>query len=326
MANAVYSNARAKALENYLLGKDRLLRMAESSTPEEALKILSEINFGEGVNIDTPMEFEKLLISEQNKLYKFISDTCADGAFKEFFLAKNDFHNAEALIKSKYLKIDDEKMCVPNGLYDRESMKEKVMLDEYKDFSKELADAFIKADGEFASGKATGSGIDAIFKRALYDRLYKLSKKNKYLRTIYSAKADATNISVALRTRNFAEAKDTFVEGGEITLNELKTLCDEPLEAAKEKCKFFKNGDMALEAISAMEKGESLSEFEKSADDYALKYLKKDKYSTDGIHPFMLYCYYKTSEINNVRIVMVGLINGLDKDKIKRRMRDTYEG
>ena len=153
MANAIYSNAIVKSLENYLLGKDRLTRMTDASSPEDALKVLSEVNFGEGVNISSPMEFEKLIIAEQNKFYKFISETCADKAFKEFFLVKNDFHNAQALIKSKYLKIDAEKMLVPNGLYDREIMKEKIMTDEYKDFNKELSDALIKAELGLCQGK-----------------------------------------------------------------------------------------------------------------------------------------------------------------------------
>ena len=62
------------------------------------------------------------------------------------------------------------------------------------------------------------------------------------------------------------------------------------------------------------------------ADDFALKTLKKRKYDVGGIVPFMLYCYYKLAEIKNVRIIMVGLINKADKNEIKRRLRNTYEG
>lgn len=39
----------------------------------------------------------------------------------------------------------------------------------------------------------------------------------------------------------------------------------------------------------------------------------------------MLYCYYKKRELENVRIVMVGLLNGMSEADIKGRLRKSYE-
>ena len=66
--------------------------------------------------------------------------------------------------------------------------------------------------------------------------------------------------------------------------------------------------------------------FGKKGELIAANYLKKQKYSVEGIRPFMLYVYYKLAELTNVRIAMVGLINGQDEREIKNRMRETYEG
>ena len=69
-----------------------------------------------------------------------------------------------------------------------------------------------------------------------------------------------------------------------------------------------------------------ISEFEKAADDFPLKILLEKKYSSEGYLPFVTYCYYKLAEIKNVRIILVGLLNGESKTAIKNRLRLTYEG
>ena len=48
MVDSFFSNARAVSQENYLLGKDRLYRMIDCETAEEAYKILLESGFGNG--------------------------------------------------------------------------------------------------------------------------------------------------------------------------------------------------------------------------------------------------------------------------------------
>ena len=60
----IFANARAKAKEMNLLTQDRLLRMMEASSLQDAVRILVEANFGEGAVIDDDNDFEKLLQTE----------------------------------------------------------------------------------------------------------------------------------------------------------------------------------------------------------------------------------------------------------------------
>ena len=325
MINFQYLNARAKALENGLLGKDRLYRLAESVSAEEGLKVLTEVNFGGGIAIDSPLDFEKLIDEEQTKLFELINKIGGETAFGNFVLLSQDFHNAEAFMKAKHLKISADKMLVPEGKISKEKLSEAIMMDEYKSLPPLLAEACITADGLFVSGKATGRIINATFMKCLYSALYELSKKDKDLAEIYSAKADCANIAIALRTRNYQTASESFVVGGKLTESEKKSLCEESFDSLKEKCKFFGNSQFVKVALSGVA-GQPLTEFESLAEGFALKYLKKQKYSVEGIRPFMLYVYYKLAELTNVRIAMVGLINGQDEREIKNRMRETYEG
>ncbi|MBR2384122.1 MAG: V-type ATPase subunit [Clostridia bacterium] len=326
MSNVIYSNARAKSMETRLLGKERLLRMIDSAIPQDALKILSETNFGEGVEVKDVFDFEKLLSVEQENLFTFIRESSPCDYFKEYFLCKNDFHNAEALIRAKYLKIDAENMLVSDGVYSKKLLKDKIFTDDYKIFCKELRYALEFSDNAFVSGRATGVGINTTFVKSMYDYLFRLSEKDKVLKTLCKIRADFANVAIALRTRNYAVAKELFVKTGDVTQSELKLLCEELPEILKEKTISFSNGQIILKAVDAFINKKPFSEFEKLADSIALEILKKHKYDIGGIIPFMLYCYYKTAEIENVRIILVGLINNIDKQEIKNRLRETYEG
>ena len=325
MANVIYSNARAKALENGLLGIDRLERMATAGSPDEAIKILSEVNFGDGVYISSFSEFEKLLSAEEKKFLNFVRSDCPSEYLKKYILLPYDFHNAQAYIRQKHLKKEIVGANDLSGTIEKEVLKDRIMLDEYRAFPEELAKTLLFADGEFVSGKATGAVIDAAFKKALYVELNKCASNITELKEIFSVKADCANVGVALRTRNFSYAKNFFVVGGKLSSGDLKTLCEESLDTLKEKCKFMPCSNLCIKAVESAAKGEPLSDFEKEADGFALSLLKKKKYATEGITPFLLYCFYKFAEIKNVRIILVGLINGLDGAEIKRRLRNCYE-
>ena len=324
MANAIYSNARAKALENSLLSRDRLNRMVESVTADEAVKILYEVNFGDGLVIEGAPDFERLILQEQKKFIGFIKEVSASDLLTKYFLLENDYHNAEAIMRAKHLKTDYSPMLVPNGLIDSDELAKKIMADDYGDFSEQLSAVLSFADGEFVAGRATGSGINAAFVKALYNELSTCAKKNGEIKRIFERKADCVNVATALRTRNYSEADKYFVAGGTLDNVFLKTLCEDDYDIIKEKCKYHPFGEYILSAIER--EGKPLTDFEKLADDYAMKLLKKNKYSVENIHPFLLYCYYKLAEIKNVRIIMVGLLNGWDRNDIKRRLRDGYEG
>lgn len=325
MSNVAYSNARAKSLENYLLGEERINRMIDSDKPDDALKILSEVNFGEGTTISSALDFEKLISAEKKKLFDFIKETCASPALADFIMLKSDFHNAEAIIKSKYLKIEIDDILDVSGKFDIDKMKEKIFEDDYSSFPDELAKALSFSDVEFVEGRASGVKIASVFSKAYFSELYRLAKKDSILLELYRVKADVANVGIALRLRDFSQAKEHFVEIGKITLQDLQALSEEQLELLVEKFKFSYISELISSAIYSVKNSEPLSDFEKSADSFAVNRMLKQKYATDGIFPFMQYCFYKLADLSNVRIVMVGLINGLNKSDIRNRLRAYYE-
>lgn len=325
MSNTVYADARAKSLCNHLINKERLNRMIESTDADEAFRILAESNFGGGGSFYSVADIEDMIFVEKTALANFIREECPVDNIKKFLLYKNDFNNAESFIKSKHLKIDDSKLVDVDGVFDKKTLKEKIFIDDYSKLPKAMAQALLECDEEFVSKRATGVSVNATIQKAYFIDLYDVCE-SKLLKQLYCFKADTTNISISLRTRNYSIANRFFVNNGNLKTEDLKVLCDRSYDEIREKFRFSSLKEAIDEAVIACEKKQALSRFEKIVDDYALITLYKERFSTDKTLPFISYCLYKQAELKNVRIIITGLINGLEKENIKNRLRFCYEG
>lgn len=325
MKNVIYANARASAATRTLLGKERLFRIAEAASAQEAVQILAETGFGGGRTIDSPLDYETLIRAEEAALIAFVKEVSPSEKLTKFLLAEYDFHNAEAVMRAKYLKTDVAPMLAEEGLFSAETLKEKIFADDYSAFPAPLARALHAADELFVSGKADGKTIGSLFRRALYEEREKLAAKDALLSAVASAKADAANIAAAFRSRDFAETQKQFVPGGTMKEEELKILCEETPEVIRDKFRFSKRKEPVYAAAEDFSKSRPLVDFERMADGWALKYLKAEKYNDEGIRPFLSYFYYKIADAANVRIAMSCLLNGVAGAEIKERMREAYE-
>ena len=325
MVNNIYANARAITSENGLLGIERLNRMAECTSLAEAFKILSEVNFGEG-KASGENGFEELISSERESFFEFVKEVSPDITFTKYLLLPNDYHNAEVLIRSKYLKSDYKPMITSSGFITVEAMKDMIFSDDYSSFSSDLSEALLTVDLMFVSGKADGKSVDLVFKKALYSDLSKCVKKNKFLSDILKRKIDIINISVALRTRNYKLAEESFIENGTFTLGDIKVFTEETPDVIRTLYKTHRESELIESALDDFSKKRPLTSFEQMADGFILAKLKENKFDVSGYVPFIRYCFYKLAELSNVRIILSCVENEMSPSDIKSRLRETYEG
>ncbi len=325
MTNNIYSNARAEAQEKTLLGKERMKRMIESGSADEALKILREVNFGDGTIIDTPKDFEKLIVGEENKFIDFIKETAPNEAIKRFFLLKNDYHNAEVFVKEKHLKKEIADAVVTSGMLQSDVLKEKIFSDDYDGLSKQMSSAMRSIDKAYVEGSLDGMIISVIFANSFRKELESISKKDAILSKIWSNRADAENISVALRSRNYVMTKTVNIGGGTLTDEDLKVLCEESFDVIKERFRYSPSAHLIDAVIECKNDMVPLRDFERLVDSFAVRLLKEQKYAIEGNVPYLRYCFYKSADITNVRIILVGLLNGEEKTRIYDRLREAYD-
>lgn len=84
-ADYVFACARVRSMEKYLLGKEKLGIMIEAKTMEDALKILSEAQYGKEGEVILPGDYERLLKQETEKLYDFMKEAAPGKKPLRFF-------------------------------------------------------------------------------------------------------------------------------------------------------------------------------------------------------------------------------------------------
>lgn len=320
MSSVLFSAAVAVSAERTLLGAERVKRMTESDR-EGALRVLNEVGFGNG-ETDT----ESLITSETQKLCDFIRGNSPDGKYRDFFLLPYDFKNAEALIKSKYLKKDFSSALNSCGTIDVKTLKEKIFADEYGSLPEYMGKALSECDRLFTEGKADGKTVNALFLRALYRQLVALNFKDARLKEILSVKADCVNIGVAFRSEDVKDAEKQYVDGGKLSRNDLAVICSAEKDDFLQNFAFGDYSELIGVAVKGVSDGAGLKEFERLSDGFAVRLIKKNRYSSEGVFPFIRYAFYKFADIANARIILTGLSAGFSAQEISSRIREHYEG
>lgn len=315
-----FTTGISNALSTKLLG-EKLQRMIDSDA-FDAIKILSDSGFGGDVIADSPYEYEKLLRSEDIILAAFIKKYAPKQCFIDYFLLKNDYDNLEALMRKKYLGLNEEKMISPCGILSVDVLSEAVEKWDISALGAEYSKVLSDADKLFTEEKANGFSLDNVFTSSLYKHLIASTKNNLILKKLVRAKIDALNIYACFRSRNTEIAEEVYIPGGNIRKEDIKALCEEPPETLVAKFEYSEFYDLVVSGADALMKKQPLSELEKNVDGYPLKVLKRTEYFGKGDEPFLLYCLKKQSEIANVRIIMSGLLSGLDASFIRERLRE----
>lgn len=316
----IYINGVCKSAENRLIGKDRLTAMAEAKSLADAFSVLSETGFG-GENDVQAEQFETLIRKEEDLLAAFVREYAPNDKTEKFCLIPYDFFNAEVAVKCSFLNHDALGYMSVEGIYTHEQIKEFVLNDGAPCDTEQLKRAIALSNQSLKSG-CGGMTVGNIFVKQKFDCLAELTK-GTYLYDIVKKRADALNIFLALRSCDLQTAKEARINIGCVDdecLSALVSLKKDVIEKAFDgKAQSAKK--LALDALSAKLKGEPFVDSEREYSDYGAARMIASRFTeTDGTKPFMLYYYKRKNEIACVRTVLTGKANGLDEEKIKRRL------
>ena len=203
--NLIFSNSRVKALENTLLTEEKITRMAFSDSLEDGIRILYESGYAGGMTIDNINNIESLIAREKELDTAFFRETMLKGYGMEAFLKEEDYHNAKALMKLKYMHKDEEDgIFAEEGNIGIEELREAIMNDNYSSLPREMATALLEIDNIFASEKHSPRIIDTLLDKAMYVDSLNVARRGKVKTIIeyFTSKVDLTNILTLLRCKN----------------------------------------------------------------------------------------------------------------------------
>lgn len=321
----IYANVTAETLSQKLIGGDKLTRLAECKNGETAVKILGEYGFGDGMIISSPAEYETLCKAEEAATYRLCEELCPDEKLTRAFTASFDYHNIKAVLKAKYgAKVELSKMTYSFTRIAPEDLKEMIFADEYGKLSERQRKLCEEVDLLHVNGKLTPSVVDVLADKAMFEEVLTLSGGEKTLNEYYRTSIDLINVGTAARAvKNGDSAKsleNMLISGGSLEKSLLTGLVEGSDIKLRDSVKYTE-----LRRIVDVALDGSVTEYELLRDDVLVDvYKKKRTMPPEGMDQFFGYLFARLTAVKNVRICMVCLNNGIDKDRMRERLRKTY--
>ncbi len=315
----VYQNARVKSMETSLFTAQSVQRLLDCTTTQTAFRALADMGFGAGASVGDG-DFDALFAAEEEKAAEFLREFNVDGAL-DAFLAQYDFLNLKSLFKSSVT--GKKTVAAPKGLYEVDEIRSWIEQDRASDAPEFFADAIAQFKQLSVGGGVSPHAIDCIADKAMFDFVFANRKKTgRAVCEYFGRKADVANIGAFLRCKRLGLSKsyfeEGFVKGGELDF--LPDIYDSPTDVLKEKCKRTK----FEESVSAVVDDGNLVAFEVAQDNALLKMWKQEKDDLFSVAPIVAFYLTKITQIKVAKLAVAGIKNGVDKNKIKERMRELY--
>lgn len=319
----IFANARARAMESRLFPTERLRRMTECKTAEDAMRILFEVNYAGGM-IPEDGDFRALLREEERLATAFVKEVAPKGIGFECLFLKNDYHNLKALYKAKFSKTEDlGEMRLPDGNYRFEDLKTgfergKIDVNEY------MNAACAEINEAYDGGTGTPRIIDATLDKFMYEEISARLKKgaDPYVKEYFTALVDGTNVLTYARTLriggNFEYFSESFMPGGNIGA-EVFEKCNGDLNKLEKSLA----GTACAGFIGYLEEGETAS-YETALDDFLSDIFFRHRADMFSAAPIFGYYLAKLYEIKVIRVVLVCIKNGIKPEEMKKRVRTLY--
>ncbi len=327
----LYASARVKALETKLLGKADFDKMLDAEGAEEVLKLLADTDYGMDIaEMKNIYDFPKILYSHNKRAYDVIRDSVKNPLVVRFFTLKNDYHNLKVLIKNEILGPDEARN---HYLYLGEvelAQLEKLAADDPTALVPDNIKEAYRAAKAVYEITQDAQQIDITLDNALFSDLKNITEKlgEDLIKEYFSAMADLTNIKTMIRLMKIkAEVRDlerALLPGGIIEYDFFVRLFNEPIQNIIDTFTFSPYQKVVDEGLSRFVNTKRLDHFEKLTDDYLINIARRGLYKPFGIEPVFGYLAATENEVNILRMVLVGKINGIPSDMLKEMLRDVY--
>ena len=319
-------SARIRAMENRLLTRERMERMLEARTDEEAAKVLAECGYGE-LSALTHGALDEMLSAARGALYKELKGAVPQKGLVEVFQMKYDYHNAKTLIKAAAVGTEADRLLMEGGRWTAAQIKDAFQRDSLRDFTDPFRQAVTQAR-ELLGGGGDPQLADFVLDRAYFEEMRTAAQAtgSAFLQGYVRLLIDTTNLRSAVRAARMGKGSDflsqVLLPGGNV---EVHTLTD---RKGADLATVFRAGPLseaaaAGAALTAPGSGE-LTGFERMCDDAVMHYLAQARRIPFGEQAVIGYLYARESEFTAIRTILSGRMAGLDADTIRERLREAY--
>ena len=319
-------STRVRAMETRLVTRERMERMLDARTDEEAVKILTECGYEELPAL-TNAGLDDLLSKARAALYRELSTAAPDRRVVELFQMKYDYHNAKVLVKAAAIGADADRLLMEGGRWSPARLRDAFQRDSLGDFSEPFRQAVLRARETLNAGNDP-QRADFVLDRAYFQEMADTAKAvgSPFLQGYVRLLIDAANLRSAVRAARIGKGPDflrqVLLPGGNVDVSVLSSGRGADLAAV------FRAGPLgeaaaAGAALTSPGSGE-LTAFERMCDDAVMHYLEGARLIPFGEQAVIGYLYARESEFTAIRTILSGRMAGLDADTIRERLREAY--
>lgn len=321
---------RLRVYETKLLDKTKIDRMIDSSSADEAMKVLQETEYANVMsNAKRAEDYEVVLSEALKSLYNVMYDICPEKTLVDLMSIKYTYQNIKVILKGKFLNEDLSYLLVPIGNVDVSDLKRAILNDDMQDLPKTIKEAVLETIQDFENNKDP-QRVDIILDNFMFKELTDIRNEinDAFVDKYVSALIDSTNIKTLLRVKKQNKTREFFnsviIDGGYIDKDRLLTLFNDVPENIATKLSSSDYSEFVKSGIEAYIKTGSAGLLEKLIDNFIMDMMKDAKIIPFGVEPIIAYIYAKETEIKIVRIIMVGKLNNITGEVIRERLRDIY--
>lgn len=314
----LYLSARLRAREAALVGKDRLARLAELGSAEEALSALISEGVLDGDAKSDPEGALNALLREE---YATVRAAAPDPALFAFLLYPTDCHNLKSLLKCHYRGVSPDALLIDAG---------SIPTEELADLFERVPDtvpAHMRAAVDEARVAFDRTGdpreIDFLLDAACFADMSENAAALPLAAELVRARADMINLSSCRRLIRMRAGEAgavmlqrAFLPGGTIGCETLSELYAEGESAFA--------AYAARSAYAAVFEGATAAEAERRADDYYLQIARRAKETPFGAEVVIGYLVGLEYAVKNLRILLVAKAGNADARVLAGRLRESY--
>ncbi|WBW49846.1 V-type ATP synthase subunit C [Peptoniphilus equinus] len=318
----VQASVQTRIYEKNLLSDVDFKNFIEAKTVEGLINSLGDTVYKEeAMKLRSVDDYDKALENVLIGFYNTMYDIAHDDDVIDLLALKYVYHNLKVAAKEQLLHEDLSHLYYPiKG--DVQAIKASL-----NEFSDNAYATVLQGALETFELTKDPQDVDIYLDNAYFDAIKALAKESQVelFETYVRDLVDFTNIATTLRLRRRGDAQDllakALIDGGMLDLGTLNHFYESEDTALLTRVNFRKYLD---EGLKAYKETGSMAEFEKAKDNYFMALIKNYKHTTYGPEILFNYLYARETEIKNIRLIFIGLLNGTDEDVLRQRLRDTY--
>ncbi|MBQ7151277.1 MAG: V-type ATPase subunit [Synergistaceae bacterium] len=321
----VYTVARLRGMENHLLDGAFFSRLMDSASIDDAVKALGETSYSQWISQSSGVNFDKAIDAEILATCEELKSFVPDKELLDIFRLPYDFHNVKVLLKGLFkVRGGDTEgrrydLISKLGTIDTEELTNSIETEEYGFLPYGLTD-LIPACWTLWDQTKNAQAVELLIDHAMFKAMLNVAENLKMPDIIQwvKFKIDAENLRAAIRLARMkydpAKSLPFFHEGGTIRPDDMAKLLNEPQETWSRILSYTDIGSVLGALSEQSDMKAALSDVSKALDDYLLKVLEKAKYSMDSPANVLLFLLTKEAEARNMRVALVCVAGGLDRE------------